>query len=183
MLLQRHTGVSKTDTQASFMQAQRADSHAYRHKRHEKNTFVVVCSRGGHVCELPLTVSYGWQVSDQAVTCHTDVLLLCSAARALARKLAEEKQAAINAAKNAAEHSMDEEELEAIKQSVEQATADAAREAARADALARAACQQGPSASSHLQDLERLKVCVSSPQVAFVLRQSLLLFIFSGNQA
>ena len=98
------------------------------------------------------------------------MLLLCSAARALARKLAEEKQAAINAAKNAAEHSMDEEELEAIKQSVEQATADAAREAARADALARAARQQGPSASSHLQDLERLKVCVSSLQACVFVR-------------
>ncbi|KAL0019255.1 hypothetical protein WJX77_003507, partial [Trebouxia sp. C0004] len=80
-----------------------------------------------------------------------------SAARALARKLAEEKQAAVNAAKQAAEHSMDEEELEAIKQSVEQATAEAAREAARADALARAARQMGPSGSSQLFDLERLR--------------------------
>ena len=117
------------------------------------------------------------------VTCHTDVLLLCSAARALARKLAEEKQAAINAAKNAVEHSMDEEELEAIKQSVEQATADAAREAARADALARAACQQGPSASSHLQDLERLKVCKLSPSDCSVAAVLSAFHIFSGNQA
>jgi len=79
----------------------------------------------------------------------------------LARKLAEEKQAAVNAAKQAAEHSMDEEELEAIKQSVEQATAEAAREAARADALARAARQMGPSGSSQLFDLERLRVGIS----------------------
>ena len=64
----------------------------------------------------------------------------------------------MNAVKQAAEHSMDEEELEAIKQSVEQATAEAAREAARADALARAARQMGPSGSSQLFDLERLRV-------------------------
>lgn len=57
---------------------------------------------------------------------------------------------------------MDEDELEAIKQTVEQASADAAREAARADAMARTARQLGPSASSHLQDLERLRVsCVN----------------------
>ena len=81
-----------------------------------------------------------------------------SAARALARKLAEEKQAAVNAAKQAAEQSMDEEEIEAIRASVEQASADAAREAARADALARAARQMGPSGSSQMFDLERLRV-------------------------
>ncbi|KAL3139315.1 hypothetical protein ABBQ38_003653 [Trebouxia sp. C0009 RCD-2024] len=80
-----------------------------------------------------------------------------SAARALARKLAEEKQAAVNAAKQAAEHSMDEEEIDAIRASVEQASADAAREAARADALARAARQMGPSGSSQMFDLERLR--------------------------
>lgn len=88
--------------------------------------------------------------------------LLCSAARALARKLAEEKQAAVNAAKQAAEHSMDEEEIEAIRASVEQASTDAAREAARADALARAARQMGPTGSSQLFDLERLRVKGSS---------------------
>ena len=64
----------------------------------------------------------------------------------------------MNAAKQAAEHSMDEEEIEAIRASVEQASSDAAREAARADALARAARQMGPSGSSQLFDLERLRV-------------------------
>lgn len=102
----------------------------------------------------------GYQVPTKATSCRTLSLATCccSAARVLARKLADEKQAAINAAKSAAEYSMDEEQLEAIKQSVEQATAEAAREAARADAMARAARQLGPSASSHLQDLERLRV-------------------------
>lgn len=57
---------------------------------------------------------------------------------------------------------MDEDELEAIKQTVEQASAEAAREAARADAMARAARQLGPSAASHMHDLERLRVwCIS----------------------
>lgn len=64
----------------------------------------------------------------------------------------------MNAAKQAAEHSMDEEEVEAIRATVEQASADAAREAARADALARAARQMGPSGSSQLFDLQRLRV-------------------------
>ena len=102
----------------------------------------------------------GYQVPSEATPCRmlSFARCCCSAARVLARKLADEKQAAINAAKSAAEYSMDEEELEAIKQSVEQATAEAAREAARADALARAARQLGPSASSHLRDLERLRV-------------------------
>ena len=76
--------------------------------------------------------------------------------------MAEEKQAAVNAAKQAAEHSMDEEEIEAIKASVEQASSDAAREAARADALARAARQMGPTGSSQLFDLERLRVRILS---------------------
>ena len=68
----------------------------------------------------------------------------------------------MNAAKQAAEHSMDEEEIEAIRTSVEQASADAAREAARADALARASRQMGPTGSSQLFDLERLRVTGSS---------------------
>lgn len=98
-------------------------------------------------------------LSEAAAVPQCDWLsVLYSAARALARKLAEEKQAAVNAAKQAAEQSMDEEEIEAIRASVEQASADAAREAARADALARAARQMGPSGSSQMFDLERLRV-------------------------
>lgn len=77
----------------------------------------------------------------------------------------------MNAAKQAAEHSMDEEEVEAIRASVEQASADAAREAARADALARAARQMGPSGSSQLFDLERLRV----KHQTFLIHTSLLM--------